>query len=156
LKQDFGYIELRDIDFGVDVAVHQDIKMKVPSVFKQQLETVMRLLRPIGRSDKYRLLNRLLSQQQHKYGGKEFEILGDLQDMFLPIEFKKFLEIKKDFHYFDCARGKDFYETLPFPTWPKSMRVVSRTDLNFETPAADGLLIFKRKDFLKDMGDIFK
>jgi len=155
LQQDFGYVELRDIDFGVDVSVHQDVKIKVPGIFKKQLETIVKLTKKIGRSDKFNLYKQLLSQQEQKYGGKEFDILQDLQDLFSPFTFKKYVEVEGDFYYFDCKRGKDFYDTLPFPTWPKSMGVTSRTDLNFDKPAADGTLIYKRKNFLDEIEKLF-
>ena len=54
------------------------------------------------------------------------------------------------------VRGGDFYEKLPFPTWPRSMKVVSRTDLNFENPTADGNLIYKKDSFAEEIGKIFK
>jgi len=155
LKQDFGYIELRDIDFGVDVSVHQDVKMKVPGIFRNKLETIMKLTKKVGRSEKFRLYQQLLQQQQEEYGGKEFQILKDLQDIFIPMTFRHYVDVQKDFHYNDCERGRDFYDTLPFPTWPKSMKVISRTDLNFDRPAADGLLIYKRKNLIEDLEKIF-
>ena len=155
LKQDFGSIALRDLDFGVDVGVHQDIDMKVPFRFKQQIETIVKLLRRTGRGEKFKLYTRLLQLQQLKYAGREFELLRELQDLFLPIEFCRFVEVVKDFYYYNCERGTDFYETLPFPTWPKTMRIVTRTDLDFERPAANGILTFKRKEFRKIIEELF-
>jgi hypothetical protein len=36
------------------------------------------------------------------------------------------------------------------------MKVVSRTDLNFENPTADGNLIYKKDSFAEEIGKIFK
>ena len=157
LKQEFGVIELKDIDFGVDVSVYNDIKMKVPSIFTKQLEVAAKLLSKHhgGRDEQFRLYWQLQHLKRAKYSGEVFQILEQLQDLFLPLTFKRFVDVQKDFHFYDCERGQDFYETLPFPTWPKTMKVISRTDLNFDRPAADGLLVFKRKDFIKNLERIF-
>jgi len=156
LKQDFGFIELRDLDLNVNVGVHQDISLKIPGAFKKQLETVSKLLKPIGRGMTFELYSRLLHQQKSKFGGKEYEILRNLQDLFVPYEFKRYLDVKYDFTYSNCFRGTEYYDLLPFPTWPKFMNIISRTDLNFDKPAANGLLIFKRKDFIVDIAKIFE
>jgi len=161
LKQEFGYIELKDLDFGVDVSVYNEIKMKVPSIFSQQLETAVKLLSKHhgSRDEQFKLLvqhQQLLHARKEKYYGKIFEILEEIQEIFSPLTFRRFVDVQKDFHYYSCERGKDFYETLPFPTWPKSMKVISRTDINFDRPAADGLLIFKKGDFMDELEKIFK
>lgn len=161
LKHEFGYIELKDLGFGVDVSVYNEIKMKVPSIFSQQLETAVKLLSKYhgGRDEQFKLLQQhkqLLRARKEKYYGEIFEILEEVQEIFSPLTFRRFVDVEKDFHYDNCKRGKDFYETLPFPTWPKSMKVISRTDINFNKPAADGLLIFKRRDFMDELEKIFK
>jgi len=162
LKREFGYIELKDLDFSVDVSVYNEIKMKVPSIFRQQLEIAVKLLSKHhgGRDEQFKLLaqhQQLLRARKEKYYGEEiFKILEEVQEIFSPLTFRRFVDVQKDFHYYNCERGKDFYETLPFPTWPKSMRVISRTDINFDKPAADGLLIFKKRDFMDELEKIFK
>jgi len=161
LKHEFGYIELKDLDFGVDVSVYNEIKMKVPSIFRQQLEIAVKLLSKHhgSRDEQFKLLiqhQQLLHARKEKYYGKIFEILEEIQEIFSPLTFRRFVDVQKDFHYYSCERGKDFYETLPFPTWPKSMKVISRTDINFNRPAADGLLIFKKGDFIDELEKIFK
>ena len=162
LKQEFGFIELKDLDFSVDVSVYNDIKMKVPSVFKRQLDVAVKLLSKHhgGRDEQFNLLaqlKQLQHAQKEKYYGEDiFKRIEKLQEIFSPLTFRQFVDVKKYFHYFDCTRGKDFYETLPVPTWPKSMTVISRTDLNFNLPAADGILIFKRKNFLEEIEKIFR
>ncbi len=156
LQQEFGNIELRDIDFGVDVSISQEIKMKVPKVFNEQIETIVKLTQKHGRSEKEKLLRSLLVQQNKKYSGKELDILKDLQKLFLSSKFQDFVEVRDDFHFSDCIRGVDMYGTLPFPTWPKSMKVISRTDLNFSKPATDGLLVYKKSRFISELDKIFR
>jgi len=161
LKLEFRFIELKDLDFSVDVSVYNEIKMKVPSIFRKQLETAVKLLSKHhgGRDEQFKLLvqhQQLLRAQKEKYYGEIFEILEDIQEIFSPLTFGKFVDVQKDFYYFNCERGKDFYETLPFPTWPKSMKVISRTDINFNRPAADGLLMFKKRNLMDEIEKIFQ
>lgn len=155
LKQKYYRVNLRDVDFAVDVAVAQDVKITVPGIFKLQLETSFEMLKKKGRSEMWRLMMRHRGLQAQKYGGNQIKILQNLYDLFTPLEFKKFVEVLKDFHYWGCTRGSDFYNTLPFPTWPKSMRVVSRTDLNLEQPAAEGVVVYKRNDFVTEIEKLF-
>lgn len=161
LKQEFGFIELKDLDFSVDVSVYNEIKMKVPSIFRRQLETAVKLLSKHhgGRDEQFKLLQQhkqLLRARKEQYYGEILEILEEIQEIFSPLTFRKFVDVQKDFHYYGCERGKDFYETLPFPTWPKSMKVISRTDINFNRPAADGLLVFKKGNFMDELEKIFQ
>ena len=155
LKQQYCGVDLRDVDFTVNVAVHQDVKTTIPGIFHEQLETMVELSKKKGRSEKFRLMMKQMQLQQSKYGGKELDILHELYDCFTPQSFKQFVEIKKDFSYHDCERGSDFYDTLPFPTWPKSMKVVSRTDLNLDKPAADGVLVYQHSDFISEIEKLF-
>ena len=161
LKQEFGFIELKDLDFSIDISVYNEIKMRVPHIFRRQLEIAVKLLSKQygGRDEQFKLLQQhkeLLRARKEKYYGEIFEILEQIQEIFSPLTFRRFVDVQKDFHYHNCERGKDFYDTLPFPTWPKSMKVISRTDLNFNKPAADGLLIFKKRDFMNELKKIFQ
>ena len=71
-----------------------------------------------------------------------------MQTLFLPNKFSTFVNVKEDFSYYDCERGLNFYDKLPFPTWPRTMKVVSRTDLNLNKLTATGSLLYKKDDFL--------
>ena len=110
LKQEFRFIELKDLDFSVDVSVYNEIKMKVPSIFRKQLETAVKLLSKHhgGRDEQFKLLvqhQQLLRAQKEKYYGEIFEILEDIQEIFSPLTFGKFVDVQKDFYYFNCERG---------------------------------------------------
>jgi hypothetical protein len=154
-KDLYENVSVRDLDFGVDVGIHQAIKLNIPGIFKQQLETMVELMKKKGRSEKFRLMMRLQQLQKRKYGGRELDILKELQDLFFPSKFRDFVEVKQQFRYSDCLRGTDFYDMLPFPTWPKSMNVISRTNLDLDTPTANGLLLYRQKDFTKAIKEIF-
>jgi hypothetical protein len=154
----FSNLALEDLDFNVNVAVHQDIKASVPSAFQKELELIVKWIETVDREKKRRLTVEHLRIKRRRGFIKRkhlLTLLGELQDIFLPSTFRKFVEVKKDFYYHDCLRGHDYY-TMPFPTWPKFMTVVSRTDLTIKQPAAAGVLEFKQKDFKNNVEKIFE
>lgn len=155
LRERYYNVTLKDLEFSVDVSVYQDINTKVPSIFREQLEAIVNLSKKKGRADKYKQFQKLYQLQQKSYGGETMEILDHLHEIFTPKKFKKYVEISKDFKYKNCIRGSDYYDNLPFPTWPKSMKVTSKTQLNYNKPAAEGLLVYKQSDFISELDKIF-
>lgn len=149
-------IELRDLDFFVNVAIHQDIKTSIPKSFARQLEVLLEWSETSDREKKMRLsMEHLRLKRKRELPRKSvLEFLGELQELFMPRKFKRFIEVMKDFRYHDCLRGIEYYN-LSFPTWPKFMTVISRTNLNYEYPAATGILIYKYGDFREEIERIF-
>jgi len=157
LKQSYSAFRLEDIDFNVNVAVHQEIKAKIPSEFQRDVELIVKWMKALNPEEKQRLSRQhLLHRRGHpSLKNKDtLELLDRLQDIFTPKIFRGFIDVKKDFHYHDCLRGLDFY-ALPFPTWPKFMQVVSRTSLTCDRPAAEGTLIFNTSNFKKEVEKAF-
>jgi len=148
----YGRLDLRDIDFGVNVAVHQDLKTAVPSDFVRNLKIISEWIKTKDRVKKWRLGWEHLHLKRKSYTGNEEELISDIQSLFFPHEFKRFVEVTEPFRYYESIRGIDFYD-LPFQAFPRVMTVVSRTTLNLESPAAKGKLIYK-KQVLRD--EIFR
>lgn len=156
LRTNYGRVDLRDVDFLLDVAVHQEIKARIPKPFIKDLEIIMKWISEKDRGKKWELSREHLKQQKtKKYAGKEQEVLRDLQDLFLPSHFATFIEVTQPFHYYDAIRGQELYDNIPFQTFPKLMKIISRTDLSFDKPAAEGKLIYKKNDLQKEISDIF-
>lgn len=155
LKSEYGRIDLRDVDFNVDVGIHQDVNTKVPDDFKDQLKTIVELLQKKGRDEKFKLYHKLLSLQNKPHAGHEFEILGSLVALFSPPTFKKFINVSQDFQYYKCEKSTNVYD-YSFMVWPKFMKVTSRTDLGLHKPASKGTLVYKKTDFMSEIEDLFK
>lgn len=155
-KTTYGNIELKDLDFFVNVAVHQDVKTSIPKYFTHQIEIAVKWLESTNRDEKLRLsLEHRRLKRGKKLPKKEtLEFLKELQDLFLSKNFKRFIDVMKDFNYHQCIRGVEYYN-LPFPTWPKFMTVISRTNLSYEQPVSEGLLVYKYVDFRKEVEKIF-
>lgn len=155
LKSEYGRIDLRDVDFNVDVGVHQDVTTKIPAGFKDQVETLTQLTKKKGRDEKFKLFRKLLTIQNKPHAGKEFEILSSIAELFSAIKFKKFVEVSQDFHYYNCEKGSNVYD-YSFVSWPKFMKITSRTDLGLNKPASKGTLTYKRTDFMSEIDQLFK
>lgn len=154
LKSEYCKIDLRDVDFNVDVGIHQDVSAKIPDSFKEQLETIAELTKRKGRSEKFALYHKLLHIQNTKYGGSEYQLLSAIMNLFSPLSFRKYVDVEQDFHYSTCEKGTSVYD-FPMVTWPKFMKVTSRTDLDLDKPASHGHLIYKRGDFIAELEKIF-
>lgn len=157
-RKGYGRLDLRDIDFGVSVAVHQDLKTAIPSDFARNLKIISEWIKTKDRVKKWRLGREHLHLRPKSYTGREDELISDVQKLFFPHEFKRFVDVTAPFHYYESLRGVDFYD-LPFQAFPKTMTVVSRTTLNSESPAAKGKLIYKKqvlRDEISQILGIFK
>ena len=138
-------MDLRDIDFNVNVGIHQDLKTAISKDFIRNLQVVKEWIRSGDRTEKWRLGHRHLRLRSKPFTGKEDEILDELQKIFMPRGFRTFVDVTNPFRYYEAIPGVDFYD-IPFCSFPKVMRVVSRTDLNLNNPAAKGKLLYKRED----------
>jgi len=164
LKTKYGRVDFRDLDFSVDVGISEQVGMVIPGSFRHELDLAAQLIVERNPHAKFQLGRRhALAMKSRGKGLDTAQLLGELQDLFLPATFANFLEVTDDFHYSNCYRGADFYE-IPFPTWPRNMRVLSRTDLTLDHPASSGFLRYKKQDFLQrvakvlklDLGDVSK
>lgn len=154
LSERFGRFDLRDVAVSVDVAVHNELKLVVPSSFIRRLKIFFDLLRETNPRQQYRVVPTLRRLAKEKTAGRELEIFRDLDTLFVPTEFSKFIDVMKDFRYSTCQRGREYYD-LPMERIPKKMEVVSRADLTLDKPASEGSLVYKKDEFMKALEDIF-
>jgi len=148
LRGRFGKLDLRDLDFVVDVGIAEHLKTVVPQSLIRELEAGVALLAERNPHAKFQLGRKHAIAMARRGKGNTMELLGSLQAIFLPETFRTFVDVKEDFHYGECERGVNFYDTLPIPTWPRSMKVISRADLSLESPTAHGVLVYRKDDFL--------
>lgn len=155
LKTKYGRLDLRDVDFTVDVGISEDINMVIPSSFKNELSSAKALLAEKNPHKKWGLGLQHVHAKKARGKGKDLvKSLGNLQNMFFSSKFCKYIDVQKDFHYSECYRGSNYYDNVPIPTWPKSMKVISRTDLGLENFAAEGVVVYKRENFLEEVAKI--
>lgn len=154
LQDEYGRMDLYDIDFSVSVGIDQDLDTKVPKMFRRQLEQLAKVAGPLGRDETLREFFKLRNLKKQDYGTEALELLGKLQTLFLPQKFAKFIDVKEDFSYGSIERGINEFD-VPL-SWPRSMTVISRTDLTLDKPTAKGVLVYKKDDFLEEVSKIFE
>lgn len=142
LDDRYGRFDLRDVDVTVHVGVHNELKTTIPSPFIRRLKTFFDVMSESDPRQQFKAIPILRRLAKEKTAGREFKILVDLESLFMPRTFSKYVDVLKDFRYSDCYKGKEFFE-LPIQIIPKKMNVVSRADLTLEKPAADGTLVYK-------------
>ena len=154
LHDSFGRFDVRDIDVTVDVSIQQELQLSIPRSFIFRLKTFFELFAETDPRQQWRAIPKLRTLSSQRTAGREMDILNDLQGLFLPRKFSRFIDVTKDFRYSSCYHGSDCYE-LPIELIPTTMEIVSRTDLSLERPAAEGVLIYRRNLFLDALSEIF-
>jgi hypothetical protein len=155
LETNYGVVDLRDLDLLVDVGIHQELKTAIPKPFVESMELAAKLLREPDRNRKLVLAAQHAKQKRRIQNLKDDEVLSGIQDFFTSAKFSRYLSVGNPFRFSEAARGTEFYDNIPFPVFPKSMRVVSRTDLSLRKPVAEGHLVYRKMDLQKEMADLF-
>lgn len=153
LESKYGRFDLRDVDVTVDVGVHNELKTNIPASFIQRLKTFFEIMSETDPRRQFLAVPKLRRLARERTAGREFKILVDLESLFYPTEFRRFIDVIKDFRYSNCYKGKEYFE-LPIQIIPKKMHVISRADLTLEKPAAEGILVYKRNLFVEEIKNI--
>ena len=120
-----------------------------------RLKVFFDVMSEIDPRKQYKAVPKLRTLTKYRTAGKEFDIVRELQSLFLPTEFSKYVEVVKDFRYSNCYAGKECYD-LPIEVIPKKMEIISRTDVDLENPARDGKILYKNDLFLDALNSVFK
>jgi len=154
LKKKIDSLNVEDLEFAVRVHIQQNIKDIIPQPFIKQLDVGTRLLQSRDRVQKQRLAWEHLRLSKNTNIIKEDEIIQKIQDLTKPNNFEGYLDIKGDFHYYDCMQSGSLFR-IPNFTIPTMMRVITKTNLTLEDQATHGELQFKKKTFEDDLFDLF-
>jgi hypothetical protein len=149
LRDNLGYgrVDIRDVDVTVDVGVHNELKTSIPPAFIARLKTFFQIMAESDPRRQYLAVPKLRQLAKEPTSGKEFDILSELESLFLPIAFAKYIEVKQDFRYSDCYKSKECFE-LPIEIIPKRMNVISRASLTIDEPTANGTLVYKNNQIM--------
>jgi len=149
----FGRFDLRDVDVTVDVGIHNELKNTIPSALIQRMKAFFNIMAETDPRQQFKAIPKLRRLARSGTAGREFKVLVDLESLFFPEEFSKYVDVIKDFRYSSCYKGKEFFE-LPMQIIPKKMNVISRTDLTLDKPASEGNLIYKSTLFIDAIKEI--
>jgi hypothetical protein len=153
LMENFGRFDLKDVDVTVDVGVQNELKATLPKPFIRRLKEFFDIMAQTDPRQQFKAIPRLRRLAKGKTAGREFKILVDLEALFMPRAFSRYIDVLKDFRYSDSYKGTEYYE-LPIQIIPKRMNVISRADLNLEKPAAEGVLIYKNNLLIEEIDGI--
>lgn len=156
LRGRFGAINLRDLPFLVDVAVHKDLNTHIPKTLLERLETIKNLARPIDTNKKFQEWDNLRNTHFGVKGKSDLDVTKEVYQIFTPERFKNFVDVTGGrYSIFSTTPGSSMFDFSYF-SWPRTMTVVSRADLTLDLPVAEGNLVFKRRDMLDKVDAIFK
>ena len=156
LNTKYGRLDLQDVDLLIDVGVHKDIKELVPKKLIKSLEITKEWILEKDVEKKSKLSRAHAYAQRSGLKENEMNLLNQLQDLFYPNIFGRYISVKNPFRFSDCIRGADFYDKVPFMTIPKTMQVISRTDLNLDNPVSEGRMVYKKREFLDKITKFFE
>lgn len=156
LKTKYGKLELRDIDFNIDVGISEDVNTVIPETFKKELRIGMNMLKENNPHTIQKLgYERIKTMKSRGKNKAAVDSLSDLQEFFFPSKFCQYITVERDFRYSECFRGSKYDDNLPWNlTWPKTMKIVSRTDLNLDNCAAEGTVKYKKRSFIEEITKI--
>ena len=154
LQKRYERFEVREFELTVQVPVSNYIEMSVPRIFRAEMDALAEFTQNENPHNDIVLAKRYKVTKKRR-GGKQFqEVLSEMQRLFLPNTFQSFVDVSAPFEYGEAIKGSSYYESIPFPTWPKFMEVVTRTNLSLDRFAIDGTLVFKRGDFSEEVHKI--
>jgi hypothetical protein len=153
LENAYHHLDLNDMELNVDVAVDNELKTAVPQFVTKSLRNIRKLLSQTDRNLAHRALLDYL-QSRKKVGTDIYSIITQINSLFLPARFKDFVDVTPPFRYSESKQGSEFYD-FPGQALPRTVTVVSRTDLNLKTFAQEGKVVYKKKDLSSELSKFF-
>ncbi len=159
LQLGFSEVEIEEFPISARVHIADRINMSVPDYVKDLLKIETDLLNERNPHAGMRVLElqRKKTQLLRRLGKASLtDKIKDLSLVLTPSHFINYVKTLEDFKLHQCERGTEFFHALGMLQLPKSMNVISRTDLNLKKPAAKGTMIYNSKKFDEEIADLFK
>lgn len=158
LDKAFSGFSIYGFENNATINIHNSVGTAIPQNFIQRLITITKFIRGTDREEMIKVVHERLKHQRAK-GKKEDErkVIIDLKNTFCTSSaFLKFIKIDTPFVYKEAIQGLNYFESIPFDVFPKTMDVVTTTNIDFDHPAAEGKLYFKRVTFEEGIKNFFK
>jgi len=148
-KTNYGRLDIRDLDFCVNVGVAEDLKTMFSPLFKKEIKLAMDLVKEKDIHKKQQIAIQHVHVMRERSKKKSAEdAIADIQELFTRKMFEPFVDVVGDFYLDDIQKGINYYDPTLFQNWPRFMTTVSRTDLTLDKFIAEGKVIYKKADFL--------
>lgn len=151
LAQKYSKFDIKELEVVVRVPVSNYISLSIPASFKAEMDALYEFTNSKNpHEDIVRAIN--YTKLKRRRSGKNYQqVLAEMQGLFVSNTFRTFLDVPASFEYHDSIKGSSYYDSIPFPTYPKFMEVITRTDLSLDRFAAEGTLKFKRDMFTDEI-----
>lgn len=157
----FSECEVEEYPVTVDVLIQEDINTNIPHYIKRMSEIEAEILEDYDPHHGVKIVE----LQKKRAGlkkrlGKE-DLRGKLNELSLflrPAKFRNnYIELgeKKDFILDHCRWGADIFRALGLLMLPKTMEILTRTNLNLDKCAASGVMIYESGKFSEDVQKLF-
>lgn len=153
-----GGFNIYGFENNAKISIHNSIGTTIPRTFINRLITITKFIKETNREQILKISHERLKQQKiTKKHEDDRKIIMDLRSSFCTSNaFLKFIKIDKPFIFKDAIPGQNYYEMIPFDVFPKVMDVVATANINFDNPAAEGKLYFKRITFEEEIKNFFE
>jgi hypothetical protein len=158
LDKAFSGFNIYGFENHFTINIHNSVATTIPQTFIKRLINISKFIHTTDREEMHKIVfERLRQQKQKKKQEDERKIIMDLRNCFCTSSaFLKFLKIDRPFIYKEAYPGKNYYDKIPFDVFPKTMEVVSATNIDFDHPTSEGKLSFKKITFEDNIKTFFE
>lgn len=157
----FSEFDVEEYPVSTNVQIQESINTNMPSYIKQLSKIDAEILsdytpyhgtKVIALQKKRAALKRLLGKEDM------MSKLKEIYQLLTPSGFLSYInrELEKDFRLHRCEWGTDVFKALGMMILPRTIEVISRTDLTLKKPAASGAMVYEKGKFSRDVKNVFE
>jgi len=157
----FSECEIEDYPVTVDVYLQGEINTNIPNYIKRMSEIEAEILKDYDPHHGVKIIELQKKRAGYKRRlGKE-DLRSKLNELSLALRPTRFrnnylgIEQKRDFILDHCRWGADIFRALGLLMLPRTMEVISKTNLSLDKKAASGVMVYKSGKFSKDIQELF-
>jgi hypothetical protein len=157
----FSECEIEEYPVTVTVCMQEDINTNIPHYIKKMSEIEAEILRDYDPRHAVRIMHLQKKRAGYKKRlGKEGlrPKLNELSLFLRPSRFRDNyvgIEQRKDFILDQCRWGADIFRALGLMMLPKTMEILTKTNLSLDKKAASGIMIYESGKFSEDIRKLF-
>jgi len=157
----FSECEIEEYPVTVDVFIQEDISTNIPYYIKRMSQIEAEILKDYDPRHGVRIieLQKRRAGLKRRLGKEDLRSkLNELSLFLRPTKFRNnYIEIrqKKDFILDHCRWGADIFRALGILMLPKTMEILTKTNLSLDKKAASGIMVYESGRFSEDIQKLF-
>lgn len=158
LDKIFSGFNISNFENHFTINIHNSVATTIPKTFVNRLNNISKYIHETDREKMTKIAHQRLKQQREKRQQEDERVLiSELRSNFCTSNsFLKFIKIDEPFRYKEAIQGLDCFDGVPFDVFPKTMDVISSTNIDFDHPTAEGKLYFKKTTFEEEIDNFFE